>query len=405
MRSITSLDGVKAARVHLALPVQNGFFREQQKPSASVVLTLHPGRSLDRVQIAGIAQLVARSIPELNAKSVSVIDSSGGLLSGDDERLAAQGLDSKQLEYMQQVEAGYLRRVIELLEPVVGRENLRATVTADIDFAQSESTSEEYKPNQGNAPATVRSARSEESTQPGAAGAGGIPGAASNQPPAQATAPIAGAAPPLQATQGGGSGARREAETRYEVDRTVRVTRNATGVVRRLNAAVVVNHRSSVDPKGKSSSVAPTQEELDKLTSLVQQGIGFKADRGDSVRVIAAPFRIETPPKVEELPFWQQPAFLDLLRSAAAPLALALVGLVVVFTMIRPALRAALPPPPVKGEQLDAVVADTEVLPAVTPALTGPSSEDRLQAARLMARENPRAMAGMMSGWVNGEPA
>ena len=409
VRSITSLDSVKAARVHLALPVQSGFFREQQKPSASVVLTLHPGRSLDRTQIAGIAQLVARSVPELNAKAVSVIDSSGSLLSGDDERMAAQGLDSKQLEYMQQVESAYVRRVIELLEPVIGRENLRATVTADIDFSQSESTSEEYKPNQGAAPASVRSARTEESTLPGSPMPTGVPGAASNQPPAPGTAPIVGAAAPLQSTQGapGGSNARREAETRYEVDRTVRVTRNATGAVRRLNAAVVVNHRSSVDAKGKTTVVAPTQEEIDKLTSLVQQGIGFKAERGDSVRVIAAPFRTEVVPKAEELPLWQQPWLQDLLRAAAAPVALALVGLVVVFTMIRPALRAALPPPPVKGDQLDAVVADAETLPAVggVPALEGPRPEDRLEAARQMARQNPVAVAGIMREWVNGGAA
>ena len=412
VRSISALDWVKAARVHLALPNQNGFFREQQKPSAAVVLTLHPGRTLDRTQIAGIVHLVSSSVPELHPKAVSVIDGSGTLLSGEDDRLAAQGLDAKQLQYLQQVESSHLKRVMELLEPVVGRDNLRATVTADIDFAQSESTSEEYKPNQGAAPAAVRALRTEESTQPGGALATGIPGAATNQPPAPPTAPINGAVVPLQAAQGGAGAAngRREAETRFEIDRTVRVTRSATGTVRRLNAAVVVNHRHSVDAKGKAVSTPLTPEELDKLTALVQQGIGFNAERGDSVRVVNAPFHSEAPPKIEEVPLWQQPWLQDLLRAAAAPAALALLGLVLVFTTVRPALRALLaplaPPAPSRGGQLDTVVADAQMLPSGTPpALEAPRNDERLQAARTLAKQNPVAVANIMRNWVSGEPA
>ena len=127
-RTIQSLASVQSARVHLALPNSNGFFREQQKPSASVVLNLHPGRTLDRAQIAGIVHLVSSSVPELTPKAVSVLDGTGALLSTQPD--AAQGLDSQQLQYVREVEAGYLKRVIELLEPVVGRDNLRATVTA-----------------------------------------------------------------------------------------------------------------------------------------------------------------------------------------------------------------------------------------------------------------------------------
>ena len=153
-RSISSLAAVQAARVHLALPNQNGFFREQQKPSASVLLTLHPGRTLERAQVAGIVHLVSSSVPELNPKAVSVLDGSGALLSGADD--GGKGLDAQQLQYVQQIEAGYLKRVVEILEPVLGRDNLRANVTADIDFTQTESTSEEFKPNQGDAPAAVQ---------------------------------------------------------------------------------------------------------------------------------------------------------------------------------------------------------------------------------------------------------
>ncbi len=409
IRTIGAIDSVAAARVHLAMPNQNGFFREQERASASVVLTLHPGRTLDRAQIAGIVHLVSGSVPDLKARDVSIIDSTGALLNPQD---GGGALDSLQLEYRKQVEASHLKRVLDLLEPVVGRDNLRATVTADIDFSQVESTAEEYKPNQGNAPATVRAIRSEESSAPGSTTPSGVPGAASNQPPVPATAPINGAAAPLQAAQGGavGGNLRREAETRYEVDRTVRVTRNATGVVRRLNAAVVVNHRSSTDAKGKTTTSPLSPEEIDKLTALVQEGIGFNKERGDSVRVVNAPFHAEPAPKVEELPLWQQPWLQDLLRSAAAPAALTLVALLLIFALVRPAMKAALVPPPAPvGGQLDAVVDDAESLPTPDgrgrPALASPTANDKLAAARQLAKDNPAAVANIMRNWVNGEPA
>jgi flagellar M-ring protein FliF len=407
-RTIQSLSSVQAARVHLALPNQNGFFREQQKPSASVVLTLHPGRTLDRAQVAGIVHLVSSSVPELSAKAVSVIDGSGALLSGADGA-PVQGLDTQQLQYLRDVEASYTKRVIELLEPVIGRSNLRASVTAELDFSQTELTAEEYKPNQGENPASVRASKVEESTQPGAGTPAGVPGAQSNQPPVPATAPVNGQAQAMQGAQGGnGSGAstRREAETRYEVDRTVRVTRGATGTVRRLNAAVVVNHRGGTDAKGKPTSTPLSADEIEKLTALVQQGIGFNKDRGDSVRVVNAPFRTEVAPSADEGPIWQQPWLQDLLRSGATPAALVLVALIAMFGFVRPALKAATAPPPEPvGGRVDEVVDDGAALPAPDglPQLEAPRTSDKLEAARKLAKENPAAVANIVRGWVNGE--
>src|SRR5450432_3760482 len=217
-RSITSLAAVENARVHLALPNQNGFFREQQKPSASVLLTLHAGRTLDRAQIAGIVHLVSSSVPEMSPKAVSILDQSGALLTGANEGAQA-GLDAQQLQYVSQIEAGYAKRIRELLEPIVGADNLRATVAADVDFSQTEATSEEFKPNQG-ADATIAIRSQQTSEQNGSAGAlpSGVPGAASNQPPIAATAPLTGASQPLQgAPLSGcaGAGGRREAVTNY----------------------------------------------------------------------------------------------------------------------------------------------------------------------------------------------
>ncbi|MEO6408734.1 MAG: flagellar basal-body MS-ring/collar protein FliF [Burkholderiaceae bacterium] len=405
-RSITSMAAVQNARVHLALPNQNGFFREQQKPSASVLLTLHAGRTLDRAQIAGIVHLVSSSVPELNPKAVSVLDQTGALLSGGAETNASAGLDAQQLQYVAQVESGYGKRIFDLLEPIIGRDNLRATVTADIDFTQTEATSEQFKPNQGaDASVAIRSQQTTDASAAGSAAPSGVPGATSNQPPIAATAPLTGASQPLQTAQvgnaAGGSG-RREAVTNYEIDKTVRVTRNASGNIRRLNAAVVVNHRGVTDPKGKTTQIALTPDELAKLDALVRESIGFNKERGDSVKVINAPFRVEPVTQVD-VPVWKQPEVIDLLRAAAVPAALALVALLIFFGLLRPAFKSAFAPLASRPTEptLAAVVNDAQVL----PALPAPKDNQHLISARALARQNPAAVAGIVSGWVSGETA
>lgn len=409
--TILGIESVKAVRVHLALPQMNGFFREQQKPSASVMLTLHPGRTLDKAQIAGVVQVVARAVPELHAKAVTVTDSTGTLLSqaGEDE---ASGLDSQQLQYRREVEASHTRRVLALLEPVLGAANVRASVSADIDFAQVMQTAEAYGPNQGaEAKSSIREQRSEESSQPGSPVPAGVPGATSNQPPVPATAPINGPAQALQTAQnlGAGGGAqRREAATRFEVDKTVTVTRNAVGNVRRLSAAVVINHKTGTDAKGKPTTLPLSEKEVEQITALVQQGIGFNAERGDVVKVINAPFRTEAAPAAEAPSLLQQPWLIDLLKTVAMPLALALVALTIVFKLIKPAVQTlfAPPPPPPEpepGTRLSEVVDD---VPAPTPpALPAPMPDAKLEAARAMAKQNPAAVATIVRGWVNGAEA
>jgi flagellar M-ring protein FliF len=403
--TIQALEGVKSARVHLALPQANGFFREQHKPSASVVVNLHPGRTLDRGQIAGVVRLVSGSVPELAPKAVSVVDSTGALLSGPGDDEASHGLDSQQLQFRREVEAGHLKRVLALLEPVVGRDNVRATVTADIDFSQVMQTAESYAPNQGpEARAAIREQRTEDSSQPQAT-PGGVPGATSNQPPVPAQAPINGPAQALQGAQGAGGAAnatRREAATRFEVDKTTTVTKQAVGNVRRLSAAVVVNHKTNTDSKGKTSTVPLSDKEVEQLTALVQQGIGFNAERGDMVKIVNTPFRAEPAPAADSTPLWQQPWLVDLLRSAIAPLALALVALVIVFKLIKPALTQLMaPPPPEPGTQLSEVVDD--VPPPEPIQLAPPQHQARIEAARNMAKQNPAAVANIVRGWVNGE--
>ena len=413
-RSIGSLAAVQSARVHLALPNQNGFFREQQKPSASVLLGLHPGRTLDRAQIAGIVHLVSSSVPEMNPKAVSVLDQSGALLTGGDSGSPNAGLDAQQLQYVNQVEQGYVKRIVELIAPVVGPANLRASVTADVDFSQTEATSEEFKPNQG-AEASV-SIRSQQTTDQGggggAAGAlpSGVPGAASNQPPQAATAPVTGASQPLQgapsgsAGAGAGAGGRREAVTNYEVDKTVRVTRNASGNVKKLNAAVVVNNRSVTDAKGKTTQVPLTADEMEKITALVRESVGFNKERGDSVKVVNAPFKVEPIVNVD-VPFWKSPELIDLVRAAALPAGLAVVALLVFFGLLRPAMKTLMvaPPPALRDARtLDAVVDDAQTLENV-PALPAPAYVKQIENAKLLAKSNPAAVAGIVHSWVSGE--
>ena len=421
IRSIQALSGVESARVHMALPNQNGFFREQQKASASVILTLHPGRTLDKGQVAGIVHLVSSSVPEMSPKAVSVVDQSGALLSGSSDGSVDQtGLDASQLQYVRQMEANFTQRVRDLLEPVVGKDNLRAQVTADIDFSQIESTAEEYKPNQNPTEATIRSQQtSEQNGSNTTSQATGIPGAVSNQPPVPATAPINGASQPLQGAMGGATSGmtngRREAVTNYEVDKTVRVTRNSTGNVKRVTAAVVINHITKTDAKGKTTTEPLKPEEVDKLTALVKETIGFNEQRGDSVKVITAPFQPIKDETVES-PLWKQPEVQDLLRTLALPAAFTALALIVVFGAIRPAIHAA---GAAKGDSakggLNAVVDDDTELPRLTrlddsngrpgslPALEAPGPDARLEAARQLAKDNPVAMASLVRGWVNKE--
>ena len=419
-RSIQALASVSSARVHLALPNQNGFFREQQKPSASVLLSLHPGRALDKGQLAGIVHLVASSVPEMNPTAVSVLDDTGKLLSANPD--GAAGVDAEQLQYVQQIEQIYSRRILDMLEPLVGKQNVKAQVTAELDFSQTESTTESHKPNQTVDSSAVRSQQLVESTngaQP--TPPAGIPGATTNQPPAQAAAPINGQPQVLAANgQAGAAGAnsssKKESIINYEVDKTVRVTKGAIGVIKRINAAVVLNNQSTTDAKGVTTSVPLTDAQLEKMTALVRETVGFNQSRGDSVNLMNAPF---APEKVDanEVPLWRQPELQDLARSLAWPLGTLGMAALVFLGVIRPAMKALTQPIPAAENtaeedfaQLDAIENDQPD----RPQLTGPDgtssdaaqaspSELRLEDARKLTRDNPAAVANIVKAWMNGE--
>ncbi len=400
-RSIQSLAAVQSARVHLAMPSNNGFLREQQKPTASVLLTMHPARSLDRVQVEGIVHLVASSVPDLAPSQVSVVDQNGSLLSARDS--SGNGLDDAQLGYVRRLEAEYNRRILDIVAPLVGSSNVRAQVTADIDFTQSELTAEEFRPNQGrDAQSAVRSQQvSEGPSGEGAGGGQGVAGSLSNQPPGPASAPVNGNAQALQAAAANGAGAgaaaaaRRDATTNYEVDRTVRVTRNATGAIRRLSAAVVVNHRQTVDAEGKTQATPLTEAEIEQINSLVRESIGASKERGDTVNVVSAAFNIEEPPKVPEVQWWREPETLSMAKEVGKHAALILLGLVTIFGVIRPALKQTAAAVPAGGRVNETIEGDVTLPPLVGGGR--PASPEALK----LARDDPAAVANVVRAWVS----
>ena len=413
-RSIQALSSVQSARVHLALPNQNGFFREQQKPSASVLISFYPGQGLDRAQLAGIVHLVASSVPDLARSAVSVLDDTGKLLSSSPDGNNS-AFDAQQLQYVQMLEQQYTRRILDILEPVMGRNNVKAQVTADVDFSQTESTSEQHRPNQTTDASAVRSQQVVESGgTTGTLQPSGVPGATSNQPPAVSTAPINGASPQLAAASqlsGGGPlgpNGKRESVTNYEVDKTVRVTRGGSGSVKRLSAAVVVNYQPVADEKGVMSNKALSPEQIEQMTALVRETIGFSKDRGDSVNLMNTPFQVDAAP-AGDLPLWKQPEMQELARNMAWPVGLALFAALVVVSLVRPGLKALGNPVPIPiaGGQLDALEADEPQRLALSGANPGdPTIEQlRLEDARALALSNPVAVANIVKNWVNGDSA
>ena len=417
-RTIQSLSSVQSARVHLALPQQNGFFREQQKPSASVLVSLYPGRVLDRAQLAGIVHLVASSVPEMPPTAVSVLDDTGKLLSQSPEPGSGNAVDAQQMQYVQQIEQQYTRRIMEILEPVVGRNNIKAQVTAELDFSQTDSTQEQYRPNQAPEASAIRSQQvleSKEQSTSNATTAVGA-GATANQPPGPSAAPINGANPAPQAAgqqQGTDSGnSKRESTTNYEVDKTVRVTRGNNWAIKRVNAAVVINYQSVTDNKGKVENKPLSAEQLEQMTALVRETVGYNKDRGDSVNLMNAPFQPATV-VADDTPLWKQPETVELARNLAWPLGMSLFAAMVLLGLVRPALKALGQPKaiPMAGAQLDAVEADTPE----RPALPAPAKQDqqavatpeqlRLEEARALARSNPVAVANIVKNWVNGDVA
>ncbi len=412
-RSIESLASVESARVHLAIPRATVFLREQQKPTASVILTLHAGRALDSAQVAGIVHLVSSSVPDLPVKNVTVVDQNGNLLSSSIDANNPGGLDARQLNYLRNVEHGYVKRIEAILEPIAGKNNVKAEVTAALDFAETEQTSETYRPNSPPEKQAIRSQQSQETVNGDDKLASGVPGAFSNQPPGNATAPIT--QPPGNRPGATGAGtnpgsSHKEVTTNYEVDKTVQHTRQPVGTIKRLSAAVVVNYKPVADKAGKTSFKPYTPQELTQINNLVREAMGYNQGRGDTLNVVNAPFAgaTEALSPVDKLlaeaaANWQQ-IFRNVLIT--------LVILYLIFGVIRPAIKyMTKSPEPEKELEEDMTpeqIAEIEAEDAakheeqeVAQALA--TYADNLQSVKDMAKNDPRMVAGVVKAWISKE--
>ncbi|TLM79980.1 flagellar basal-body MS-ring/collar protein FliF [Microbulbifer harenosus] len=308
--SIESLGPVTRARVHLSMAKPSVFIREREPAKASVVLTLAPGRVLGEGQAAAIVHLVSSSVPDLSAENVTLVDQTGRLLSrpGTDEN----SLDGTQLDYVHSIESSYQQRIERILEPMLGRHNVRAQVTAQVDFDQREETSERFAPNQDGAPATVRSRQFNSDYNGDATNPGGIPGALTNTPPGSAPSPIdATAQNNEEEVSRQRSHLRQEQLVNYEIDRDITHIQRQRGRVQRLSAAVVVNYREVTDEQGAVSLQPLGEEELQHIEQLVRQAMGYSEERGDGLEVVNSRFSSQeqsAPPAIawHEDPFWRQ---------------------------------------------------------------------------------------------------
>ncbi|MGE5523038.1 MAG: flagellar basal-body MS-ring/collar protein FliF [Rhodospirillaceae bacterium] len=406
-RSIQTVSAVQAARVHLAMSKPSVFVREQQKPSASVVLNVYPGRSLEPAQVSAIVHLVSSSVPDLPVKNVTVIDQHGTLLSSAGQNNAtAPGLDPGQLKYVHELEQSYAKRIEAILSPIVGAGNVRAEVTADVDFSQVERAEEVYRPNGNGAEAAVRSQQTTETTSTNPSGvAGGVPGALSNQPPANATAPISGQ--PASPAGGAGSAAaatavnsRKDATVNYEVDKTIRHVRQPLGGIKRLSVAVVVNHRKEIDKAGKVTWRPLAEGEMAKLTELVKDAAGYNKERGDTVNVVNSAFTVQTPEFAPDVPFWKKPDLYLMAKDIGKNLLIAGALVYLVFGVLKPlaARLLAARPAPAATEEDEAVQAGHAERRAVRR-----SYEQRLQLAQQLAQQEPKLVANVVKEWMSAE--
>ncbi|GGK72839.1 flagellar basal-body MS-ring/collar protein FliF [Amphritea balenae] len=336
-RTITSMLAVRKARVHLALPKQSVFIRDQRKPTASVFLELLAGRRLEAVQVQAIANLIASSIPQLASEDVTVVDQKGRLLNTRDMDTDVV-LAAKQLEYTRKIEETLVNRVNSILQPVVGIGRYRAEVSADIDFTSIEQTDEIYNP---DLPALRSEQLLDESTT-GQAKAAGVPGALSNQPPGASSVPEVTAEglnvqnEGVVERQGGPKNARSQSTRNYELDRSISYTKHQMGRVSRLSVAVVVDDLATTSSDGgEKTRTAWQQNELDRLTILVKDAVGYSAVRGDSVNVINSPFAAPEAIEEIEIPIWKQEWVWNIGKQVAA----ALFVLLLVFAVIRPIMK------------------------------------------------------------------
>lgn len=413
-RSVQSLSAVQSARVHLAIAKPSVFSREKQQPSVSVLLNLHPGRVLSVDQVSAIVHLMSSSVPNLPTKNVTVVDQNGNLLSTQNDNKQDKGLDVKQLQYLQELEDSYIRRIEAILTPITGAANVRAQVTADLDFSRIERAEEIYRPNNTETEAAaIRSQQTSEATSVGPKMDGGIPGALSNRPPEPAAAPI-------EANKEGGdkkpvvpTDQKKESTTNYEVDKTVQHTQQATGNIKRITAAVVVNYRKKINENGEVTNEPLTAEEINEINSLVKEAMGYNEKRGDSLTVTNSLFTADNV-TVLDTEFWKDPENIMLAKEIVKQLLIGALVLFFLLKILRPFLKSLMPPPvpalpgSVAGEAIVGQLAENieekraKEQKVLEETLQKREYEENLKKAKQIAVDQPAIVASVVKEWVSG---
>lgn len=368
--SIESLQGIEAARVIIAQPEPSPFVRDRAPVTASVTVTLAPGRVLSEAQSRAIIHLVAGAVPGLSPDNVAIADQMGRLLAGEPGAGRMHGED-RRLRLQAEMEARARQAILDLLGPVVGRENVTAQVAVDLDFARREAANERYEPE--GALRSEQVSRSN-STEPRAIG---IPGALTNTVPAAATvtaAPPPVAAGPTEQTTGTESATRN-----YELGRSVEVTSRAGGQVRRLTAAVAIRAEALGPPAGRARRLAD-------IRALVEGAVGYDQARGDRIAVSANAF---APPAETLLPLWREPVLVESSKWLAA----ALVAIALLALVIRPLVRRfATELEEARAVQAQAQAQEQSQAQAIAirpePPLPLPDYSRKLAEARLLAAQD-----------------
>ena len=420
-RTISSLRPVESARVHLAIPRQSAFVRDQKSATASVFVQLKAGRRLEQEQVQSILNLVASSIPDLDATHVTVVDQLGRLLSAPqaNDEVAQR---EEHFAMAHRLEDDYTQRIEALLTPLVGAGRVRAQVVAQLDTSVTEEAHEEYRPESQ----IVRSEQSSEQTSRDSAGSGGVPGSLSNQPPAAGVAapPAAAAAAAAKPTptapgakpQPGAVPAAtpepppapestsHQSTKNYELDRTLAYTRRPSGRLQKLSVAVLIDNVRTTAKDGSVKETALTPQQIDHVTSLVKDAVGFDAARGDTINVVNAAFHAEAPEAigpVEQIPLWERPMIRDLAKLTAGVIVL----LVLTFVVLRPLVRglltqakatAALPAPAPENAAARAPPAGALASSQGAPL----AYEQQLAQARSLVSQDPKRVAQVVRTWV-----
>jgi flagellar M-ring protein FliF len=408
-KTISSMEAIKNARVHLGLPRESSFIGKKTVASASVMLELFQGRTLEQNQIMGIAHLVASSIPGLNKEDVTIVDQRGRLLSamGAHSSTAAA---MEQFNYIRQLEGLYSKRISEILTPILGVGKLHPEVTIDMDFKTTEETQETYN----NEKPAIRNESLSREEKDADAISGGIPGALANQPQAAGVAPetTAAAVPPapgqtktsptkIPSKQGN---LRQQSTRNFELDRAIKHVKHSTGIVKKISVAVVVDDKVSYDKKGKETRTPLTDQELEKMTLLVKDTVGFNAERGDTVNIVNSSFAQAAPmePMVEPS-FWKQAWFASALKQTLAGGFL----LTIILVVLRPLMKglAVLKPHQMQSIQPDVMENDTLELSAPIKKASAPSAitDTHIEQVKQLVHNDSKKVASLVMNWVGAE--